>query len=837
MRRLPVRPGPVLLLALAAAGCTPPPEAVGPVERTVTAVAADGEIAVAVTGVVANRRPVPTVPPLPWLTLTGMAADGATVDPGTPLLAFDREDLRRRLDDADNELAGGRAEDARRRLQEAGSEAGRAAELRDLTSRVEVLSARIEGRRRDEPGDRRIAALQREVAQRTRDRAARRADDVEAMVASGRLAAHDRAAAQADLAQAEAALTAARRDETQWDDGRAALDRAGLELDLSEARDRLADGPRSLAARHEAWRRQSERWRRWSALWRRVPETMRDRLADVQAAPAATASVGGQVVYRDPGLRPGARRPRTPLLFVLEDREAVVELLVPPELRDLVAVADPADPARGRVRLRSPARPGEVVEGTIIAIGAAPVARPGGRRGFPVTVRATPGHLPPVGSTILADLLVPVAGAARLPRWAVHLGADPRSPVAVLADGTTRTLTALFDDQDAIVTAGLAPGDTVRALGPPPADGPAPRIAGILEPEGAVTIRLRSADWDVVEVVPDGVLVEAGATLARLAKNSAHQDYERLRLEQEAGFQRIRLDREIADADADLKVLGAQDAVATAQVALRRAILARRKVGLASLADRLAAAEASLAQRQAAAAKAGAAAVAARDPRVAPSLARTAAADLQLAGARSEAALVVARLEAASARIPDQFATAEADLAVARAEAALGAARRELTLARLDAASARDRAAATLRREEERLAREGDTLLDEVVRAPIAGRVAYRPNQPLEPGTALPSADLLTIMPDPPAGGSVHRRLPLLVPAHRAPDWHVGQEVPVTVPGAGTWPARVTAVGTWYGRRPGDEAGDEQVTDLVLSVVVPAEAADRVLPGMQGWLP
>jgi len=819
MRRPPVRSGPALLLALAAAGCTPPPEALGPVERTVTATAVTGEVSVAVPGVVTNRKPVPTVPPLPWLTLTGITPDGATVEPGTPLLAFDQEDLRLRLEDADNELAGGIAEDARRRLEDAGNEAKRTAELRDLDSRAAVLAARLEGRRRDEPGDRRIAALQREVAQRTRDRAARRAADVETLVAAGRLGANDRAAAQADLAQAEAALTAARRDEGQWDEGRAALDRAGLELDLAEVRDRLADGPRSLAARHEAWRRQGDRWRRWTALWRQVPTAMRDRLAEVVQAPVTPASVGGQVVYRDPGLRPGARRPRTPLLFVLEDREAVVELLVPPELRDLVTVADPADPARGRVRLRSVARPGEPVEGRIIAIGAAPVTRPGGGRGFPVTVRAAPGSLPPVGATITAEVLVPAAGAVRLPRWAVHLGADPRAPVAVLADGSTRILTALFDDRDAIVTAGLAPGDAVRALGPLPTQGPPPRLAGILEPEGAVTVRLRSADWDVVEVVPDGALVEAGATLARLAKNSGHQDYERLRLEQHAGAQRLRLDREIAEADADLKVLGAQDAVATAQIALRRAVLARRRVGLASLADRLAAAEAAV------------------DPRVAPSLARIAAADLQRTGAKAAQALAAARLDAASARIPDQFATAEADLTVARAEQALGAARRALTLARLDAAAARDRAAAKLRREEEELARQGDDLLDEVVVAPLAGRVAYRPNQPLEPGAALPSMDLLTIMPEPPPGGIVHRRLPLLVPAHRAATWKVGDEVPVTVPGAGTWPARVVTVGTWYGRRPADDAGDDQVTDLVLSVAIPAESADRVLPGMQGWIP
>lgn len=830
---------PVLLTSLVLlAACTPPPPSVDSPERLVTAEPAEPWLAVPVPGVVTNRQPVPTVPPAPWLPLARLTADGATVAPGEDLLAFDVEDVRRRRDDAALALEGTRAGDTRRTLESERQRQSQITELANLRSRAEVLVSRQAGRRRDEPAHRRIASLQVEVAQRTRTRAQERVAAVAALVETGRLPAKDLIMARADLTQAEGRLAEAHRAEASWDNGSEALTQASLDLDLAEARDRLEGGSRSLVARQELAVRRDRLQRAADALGRQGQESEVRLYDELTAKPTLTAAQAGRVVYRDPGLRPGAKRARTPLLFVLEDHEDVVELLVPADLRDLVAVADPAEPNRGRVRLRSSALPDHTLEGRIIAIAAAPVTREGDRTGFPVTVRFhEDGPRPPVGATVEAELLVPIQNGVRLPRWAVHSHEDPREPLALLEDGSTRRLRAVAQDAHVIVLDGLTAGQRVQALGAPPSAARAPRLAGTLEAEGAVVVRLRSGDWDVVEVVPDGARVEAGAVLARLAKNSSRRDYERLRREQTTAVQRAHLASDLAHLDADLTVLEARSNLAGAQFALRRALLDRRRVDLDGLAERITAAEATLARQTSTAAVATISAQAAEDPRVRLGLSTVAAADLRLAGVRAQTGLFKARLDLASARVPDQFRSANATLAVSRAEAAVASAARSLTLVRMEAAAAHDRATASLLREEERIAREGELMIDETVIAPINGRVVYGAGAPLTPGAALPSTDLLAILPDPDPGSVVHRRLALQVPAHRATAWHPGDEVPVTVPGAGTWPAKVKTVGTWYGSRIEDGSGDEQVTDLVLSLDVPAEAAERVLPGMKAWIP
>ncbi len=825
------------LLAVALGACTPPPEAVGPVERQVVAEAADPLTLVPVSGVITNRLPVPSVPPLPWLPLAAVAAEGSATEAGDDLLAFDPEDLSRRLENARQRLAGEQASDVRRGLEDARRQSSETAQVRELQARIRVLASKLEGRRRDEPGARKIAALQTEVALRTRDRAQRRATMVAALVAAGRLTDHDQILARADLAQAEAGLAAARRTEASWDEGTEALARAGLDLDLTDAQDRLDGEQRSLIARQQLGRRQSDGWRAFGDLTRRGRIAEVEELTTITTTPRLTAPVAGRVVYRDPSLRPGAKRPRTPLLFVLEDREDVAELLIPADLRDVVSVADPADPTRGRVRLRSTALPGQEIGGRVIAIAAAPITRPGRPTGFPATIRLDDGPRPPVGATVEADLLVPTPGAVRLPRWAVHTGADAREPVAILADGSHRRLRVLVQDQAVIVTAGLAPGDTVLALGEPPVGDQATRLTGTLEVDGEVVVRLRSEDWDVVEVVPDGALVEEGATLARLAKNSWSTDYEAKRREQSTALERARLTRELDEIEALVLLFDARNRLAEAQFALRRAVLDRRRAELDGLADRLAAAEADLARKTATAAKAGSAAEAAADPRVRVGLSTSAAEDLRLKAGKATASVIQARLNTASARIPDQFKAASAALAEAQAQQGVASAARNLNLVRLEAAARRDRATTNFRREEENIARDGERLIDEVVLAPVAGRVVYRPGAPLTAGAPIPGIDLLGILPEPAPGAMVSRRLALQVPAHRAGAWKVGDQVPVTVPGGGTWPARVMTVGSWYGSREDAGAGDEQVTDLVLSLAVPAAEADRVLPGMQGWIP
>ena len=274
--------------------------------------------------------------------------------------------------------------------------------------------------------------------------------------------------------------------------------------------------------------------------------------------------------------------------------------------------------------------------------------------------------------------------------------------------------------------------------------------------------------------------------------------------------------------------------------------LAWQAAGLDDAAKRYEEAEVSRAAATANADQTYAAATAAIDPRVAVSLSRNRIADLVLADKRAQVAADRATLDAAAARSPDLLARLTAASTLVEAMAKADDARSAWFVARTTHGQKLDRAESAYARNVVDREREARELEDEEVFAPVSGRILHRNWAPFRPGDTLPSNEPFRILPDRSDGSPVPRKLTVEVPAHLAGTWQAGGVVRVTVPGVGQFAATVQVVGTWYGtstagREEADAGGsstavDEQVFNLTVRFMVPAEQAERVLPGMTAYV-
>ena len=492
----------------------------------------------------------------------------------------------------------------------------------------------------------------------------------------------------------------------------------------------------------------------------------------------------------------------------------------------------------------------------VASIGATAENRPEGGRAFLAVLvfdeqsgKQALGALKP-GMRLSAELVCAEAPLAIVPAWAVQVGEDAREPWATLSDGTRRQVRGVRLPTGFVATAGLVPGERLRALGAPDLQQPVAsrpkRLTGVLEPVDAVPVRIASLHWDLVEVVPDGSWVAQGQVLARMTKTAWWLDAEQATWNNRAG-------RLQADAKRRAERLQAGRELLDRTKAWRDADLNRAEARLKVLADGAAERERAWreaeGERVAATATAGEASAQARaaaDPRVAPSLSRNQQEDRRLAAQRTATVADNAALEAAAARWPDLLGlferAAEYSTALDQAEDA----RSQWHLARLQHGQTCDRAERTWRRRLDELRREVREFEDDVVLAPVSGRVFHRNAWPWRPGDSVWINEPFRMVADPPPGGSVRRRLRLEPQAHRAGTWHQDAEIPVVVPGVGTFIGRVVQVATWYGTstvgRLEAEAGgdsttvDEQVFNLVIDITVSPDQAQRVLPGMTAYV-
>ena len=836
-------------------GCADPAPLVMDPALEVEAQPVQGALSLTCDGWIDNRAPVAYSPTLSWMPFARVVPDGAQVAVGDILAEHDVTMLRQWIADQQREQEQLAAEQERSRLDLARQLDELEQAAVDAASDRSVRVAKLAADASDAEAQQRIAALALAVARSAATRAAERAPAAAALVAADRLPRTDLASAEAARDRAQRALVAAEEDAAAWlGTGSKALARRQLEISLQRA-ERELTGLASVGERLEVVRAAGAAVLDEASFQLRWVEQQLAQRRTFAAAPFITSTTAGTVRLKNRDVRRGGKPPNTPCLFVLASGQTVAYIRIPEAQRDLCTVWTAARPEDGRATVTIPAA-GAVLGARVASIGATAENRPEGGRAFIAVLVFDEESWPQAvnllkpGMRLSAELECTEKPLAIVPAWAVQVGEDPREPFATLSDGTRRQVRGVRLAHGFVATAGLAPGERLRALAQDDqqrttAQRPK-RLTGVLEPVDALPVRIASLHWDLVEVVPDGSRVEQGQVLARMTKTAWWIDTDRAHWNMEAG-------RLQADAKRRSERLQAGRELLDRSKAWRDADLDRAEARLKILSD--GAAERERAWREAegervlataAAGEAAAQARAAADPRVAPSLSRNQQEDRRLAELRTTAAADNAALKAAAARWPDLLGLFERSTAYSTALDKAEDARIQWHLARLQHGQACDRAERTWRRKLDELQREGQELEDEVVLAPVSGRVFHRNSWPWRPGDGVWTNEPFRMVADPPPGGSVRRRLRLEPQAHRAGTWRQDAEIPVVVPGVGTFPGRVVQVATWYGLstvgRLEAEAGggsttvDEQVFNLVIDITVSLDQADRVLPGMTAYV-
>jgi hypothetical protein len=793
--------------------------------------AGEAPVALPLTGLIDNRIQTGHAPGIQWTVAGRVVDEGARVAAGDVLVGIEAAWVERQDQEAARALTEAQAATARTRADAAERVAALRASARELAARqasVRAQRALLLARADDDDAE---AGIRHQRAVDAERRASQAAADAEALAAAGRIGADEAARLRTLAATAAVRLrvAAARLEATRAPPPWAAM---RLDAELARLAAELEQGAGALARRIELaeTRAASEVAQAEEPLRRAAAEHRRRR--QLLDDPAIRARSAGTVRYRRSDLRPGDKLPSVSAVFVLDDDGLVLRLGLPEEVRALVAPWRGGDDRHGRLAVVT--ADGVRLEGRLLSIGATPGIDAVGRRTFPALAElpgAAAAGLHP-GMSAACELLVPPPpGAVTVPAWCLGGGLG----FAALAAGGTRAVGAWPLGGGALVTSGLAAGERVRAWDGAAAPGQV-RLAGVLEAAAWRPLRLRSRDWDVEEVVPDGALVQAGQTVARLARNSPWIDPAEVR--RQAAEQRGGAADRLAGARAAALLAWADPVLALARA---------QADALAARADRLeaeaaatdpaaaAAAEEALIATRAAAAAAGRACAGIDDPAARLALSASDLAGLAAERTRSELAAEIARLALAAAR---RAADAPALLAVRERERAAAAQARLVRAATRLAAAERDQrleaAAAGWQNDLRGARRSTDQLADEVVRAPADGRIFHRPGRPLAAGDALDTPEPLRMAVGP------ARRLALELPAALAGRFRPGQGVPVLVPCLGREPvaATVVAVATSFGPPaavrddPAALATAGQVCDLVLHLELDPAQGELALPGM-----
>jgi hypothetical protein len=562
MRRL--LPAALILLA----GCGQPQATAAP-EPLVEAVAPPAEgLWVAVGGAGEHATPIPHASVLPWAVAGWVVEDGSTVAPGDPVLRYDEDDLRRRIE---RDLPDVAADDARRRLDllRAESEVERQrSRMRQLEARRAVEAAELAAAERIDEAAVRIAELELADARTAHAAAHTRRERLEAIAAAGApvsqaelaRAREEEVRTRAESAAPEVALELARLPASRSTVTRLRLAVADLDAQIGDGE---GDGARAAlrVAEERLRRREAEqaaiggdRRRRNLALRQ---ETLRD--------PAVRARAGGLAVHARDDLRRGMRMSKdSASVLVLDPGGMTARLELPAALRPLIAVG-------AAVRLAPATDPQLRLQAEIVAIAPLPRDLPDGRQVFPAALRfaSPPAGLRP-GMRVAAEVRLELPpGAALVPGFAVGGASGSR---VLMADGGARELRGWRLPGLFAATAGIAPGERVRLPAREPA---AVRLGGVLEPAVAVPVRLTDADatWEVAEVMPAGARVAAGQRIARLIRVEPWRGADAVRAEAEA---------RLAQAELDFAVdrLAAMESRASSRAGLLRAQIERRRAVL-----------------------------------------------------------------------------------------------------------------------------------------------------------------------------------------------------------------------------------------------------------------
>ncbi len=791
-------------------------------------------------GTIDNREPVSHAVPLAWVPLERITAEGEAISAGTPLATLDTGIARFWDQDGRLKLSEARATQSLTLTTLKQKIADLEAKGDDLATQARVLDAQIAAARSKDDTSRVIAQLD---VDRT-ERVLKQADDVLSRVVELSRRGH---ASPGDLAKVRQARDQAAADcvkpritleliaESSND---AAIQQ--LELERERVDDQLgAAGHSGLAEDLADLKVQLLRQERLGTDELARQEREAGQRKGIIDHPQVIALATGVVRYRDAEVLPGAKLPAASFAFVLTDTEMVAAVQLPESLRARVQVHDSAVPGSGEARVRIGALDDAVLAGHVLSIAAAPTSLPDGRRVFGCEIRfddreaartAVVKRVRP-GMRVRCDLMAPVPpDAVSIPLWCVR---DPIDPAVELADGALRRVHGFAAAPSFIVTRGLALEDALAAHARDDAPSGRLRLAGVLESTRALPLRLSSGGWELLEVVPDGALVEKGAEVARLGKASSWRDASSMAFEAELGAARARADFDVARADAEAALSAALVAWESAAIDAREKRLAADIAGTLD-ANAVIDAETAWASAQLTSDQAARDAVGIDEPAAVRAFSTNDVSAKRLALKTAAIGLDHARLQVAAAdRSDDWLAVQQARLDAQAASEATARAREAYADARAQLVAAEANAQATLRSQLNKLRWNSDQIADEVVRAPRRGRVYHRLGwdwQPLVVGQEVSSIEPFLM----PIGAG--RRFTVEVPARLYGRFRAGEAIDYVLPLLGSLPRHgvVAEVGSWFADAssqqadPTAEAPPEKIFYLTVAFDLGDEDLDHV---------
>ena len=799
------------LLAVCGCGEVEPVASAAPAPAGEQAQAWDGHpVTVTITGFVDHLRPIPHVVSRPWIPVEAVVDQGSQVEAGTVLARLEVDIAQGWMDD---ELRGGEEREAdaeRSALHSAGTAAGLEERIADLRGRLEVNRAsEAAARAKDEQ----VLAIAREElaqAERALDAARREHARIAALADSGAISQRALLDAANRLALAESEVEAPRLALEIQENTTNAITRYRLRLEGAELSHQLAGAEAELAAIREGQGR-AGRLDSWDVeRRRRRVEELRGIVAD----PEIIAAADGVVRHQDPAFAVGSKPGSDPFTFVLDATGLVVRARIRDRWRPWLDGAG--------VRIERSAD-GQILPGRIIAIAAQPEpAADGTGQEFQVLIE--PGGdrsslLPGESCRCLIDLdLGGGPPLAVIPAWRI---ADRRHPQVRLADGGVRDLDGLFAGERFLVFSGLEPGE--RLIEVPGQSTGRLRLSGIVEPRRFHPIRLLTTShrdgWVLRWMLPDGSPVEAGDEVARLSYAGWGDPADR------------RFSVEYADLEAEARLIREQGEVAAAlgrataawRVALveaqRRAFEVQvlhlestdperfsRRAAVVRAANDLHRAEERLGELA--------------DPAVADSVSANDAERRRLERDQARYRLLRAELaEVALRRSDNHLVRIEARAAAEDADAELQRLRADYVRERLEGQAKLFRAAFDRRRHNERSSRDRARVDGETLRAPIAGQVFQRPRRDgrlLRVGDTIDVEEPMLI----PIGDE--RKVVLEVPAHRVDELAEGQVLALWIPALDRRPreGRIASITRAVVRSATAEPGDLGLGSRIVPVTV-----------------
>ncbi len=559
-----------LLLAsglLALAGCQTEQAVIAPARTIVAEALPASGLWLELDARTAHNAPTGHASPVAWTPATWVVAEGATVAAGDPLLRLDVKAMQTWNDNDSFDLT---REDQRRKLEllKADGEIERLqSRLRQLQATRASVAAELADASRIDGDEVRIAELQFDDARREHAACVLRRERLDHMVAAGApVSGADLARAREEETRSRAALAA---PEVSLELARLPAARSTvrrLQLSLADIDAQLGATPaEGLAAEI----RTAEQRRARRMLDRGRGERRRrqvERRAAAIADPVVEAAEAGTAVLRDADMRAGSKMPAgVASILVYGAKGLVARIAVPERQRPLVEVG-------ARVVMSAPVLAGQQLAGRVDSISIAPETLGDGQRMFTAMVElADPPEIVKSGMTLDIRLAVDAGGSGvSIPSFCI---ADAAAPAVVLADGRTRPVQGFQLGSRFVALSGLMAGEQVLLPEKPASDGL--RLSALVEPASFVPVSLRSWDWEVVEILPEGSQVRRGDRLARLAKIEWWRDPDQIRTDAEQNLAQARLDLSV-------DLLSATDERASAQAAWVRARIALARTRLAA---------------------------------------------------------------------------------------------------------------------------------------------------------------------------------------------------------------------------------------------------------------